>query len=349
VELRKSEEAKLAEAREQRARIDSERGALEREQAQLEASRDSLLAEVKRLKEAALAAARPAPLPAAAPSPAQATSSSRPAPSATATKPPAAAPVLAAATEATRAADSSAKPVPPATQRPRSITLRAPSRVRAINFVDEPVRSSVIIDIDDQATFTVERSAGHRLSLRLDHTDLPDSLARNLDATEFLGPVKIISSYRDPAARTTVRIDVDLAEDVPNRIRLDGNRIYWDFQKAAGKAPSLPAVVVPPPTVLFVPARKMAGFSAALAQAAWQGQVTPPPYLMPPGPARLRAKKPAPRRPAPPLRKTALVGVAATRPSARSDTPAGASTSISKVPISTTSCACSPTSARSTW
>jgi type IV pilus assembly protein PilQ len=288
VELRKSEEARLAQARGQRTRIDAERAALEREQAQLEASRDSLLAEVQRLKEAALATARPATLPAPstpAPSPAQPRSSGGPAPAVIAAGQPAAAPAVAAATEATRAAGSTAKPIPPATHRPRSVTLRAQSRVRAINFVDEPVRASVIIDIDDRTTFAVERSASHRLSLRLDHTDLPDSLARNLDATEFLGPVKIISSYRDPAARTTVRIDVDLAEDVPNRIRLDGNRIYWDFQKAPETAPSLPAVVVPPPTVLFMPARKVAGFCATLAQAAWRGQVTPPPYLVPPGSA----------------------------------------------------------------
>ena len=178
---------------------------------------------------------------------------------------------------------SNAKVAPTPATRPRSVTLRALSRVRSIDFVDEPARASVIIDIDDNTSFSVERLAGCRLSLRLDHSDLPDNLARNLDATEYLGPVKIISSYRDPAARSTVRIDVDLAEDVPNRVRLDGNRIYWDFQKAQGKVPSLPANLVQPPTVLFVPARKVAGFFATVTDTAWLGQVTPPPYLVPPG------------------------------------------------------------------
>ncbi|HEX7501572.1 MAG TPA: type IV pilus secretin PilQ, partial [Polyangia bacterium] len=113
--------------------------------------------------------------------------------------------------------------------------------------------------------------------LRLEHSELPESLERNLDATEYLGPVKVISSYRDRTLRGTVRVDVDLAEDVPNRVRLQGNRIYWDFQKSQGKAPSLPAV-------LFVPARKIAGFVAMAKDGLWVAQAAPP-YLTPPGPA----------------------------------------------------------------
>ena len=301
IELRKSEEVRLVKAREERSRIDTERAQAEREQAELEASRDSLQAEVKRLRQAALgAAAQPASPPMVAAGPARILATVKPAAPIVATVKPAApviatvkptAPVTPPAQRVASVAGPASLPYPApgqsrpvvATAKPRSITLRALSHVRNIDFVDEPARASVIIEVDDRTTFTVERLAGHRVSLRLDHSDLPDSLARNLDATEYLGPVKIISSYRDPAAGTTVRIDVDLAEDVPNRVRLDGNRIYWDFQKAQAKAPSLPAIVVPPPTVLFVPARKVAGFFARVTDAAWLGQVTPPPYLVPPG------------------------------------------------------------------
>ena len=299
IALRKSEEARLAEARAKRSRIEAERASMEQEQSQLEASRDSLLAEVKRLKEAALAAsktaadsARATAATVAQPRPTSAGPSAAPAPvskpvadASNAKAAPAPAGPSAAPVSVTKpvADASNAKVAPTPATRPRSVTLRALSRVRSIDFVDEPARASVIIDIDDNTSFSVERLAGCRLSLRLDHSDLPDNLARNLDATEYLGPVKIISSYRDPAARSTVRIDVDLAEDVPNRVRLDGNRIYWDFQKAQGKVPSLPANLVQPPTVLFVPARKVAGFFATVTDTAWLGQVTPPPYLVPPG------------------------------------------------------------------
>lgn len=290
IALRKSEEAKLAETGAERTRMEAERARLQREQAQLEASRQSLLAEVKRLKEAAVLASQAAaesPKPAA---PAVAQPKRMPAA-------PAPAHVPALAARQIDAAKAEPSPVP---TRSRSITLRALSRIRSIDFVDEPARASVIIDVDDSASFTIERLAGRRLSLRLDHSDLPDSLARNLDATEYLGPVKIISSYRDPAARATVRIDVDLAEDVPNRVRLDGNRIYWDFQKAQGRSPSLPANVVRPPTMLFVPARKVAGFSSTVNDVTWLGQVTPPPYLVPPGaaPAAPTAAAPSAATPA---------------------------------------------------
>src|ERR1017187_7373176 len=295
--LRKAEEVRLADARAERSRIDQERSKLESERAQLETARNALLAEVNRLKTAAVATV-------AAPVKPESAKESKPAkvapkePAPVAAGPFTAKPALAASAPATPPAAHMTKPAPVASAslaqttpvesvkapasatRPRSVTLRAISHIRSIDFVDEPSRASVIIDVDDSAMFSVERLAGGRLSLRIEHSELPESLARNLDATEYLGPVKIISSYRDPAARTTVRIDVDLAEDVPNRIRLDGNRIFWDFQKA--QAPSLPAVWVPPPAVMFVPARKVAGFVAVVKDGLWLGQNAPLPYLLPP-------------------------------------------------------------------
>lgn len=304
---RKAEEARLDVARTERTRLDDERSKLEAERTRLESARNALLVEVTTLKATAAApqpvaatatnasrtatktttATTPAPAIAAATTvtaPAVPVSDRRtsapaksaaPAPASVA-KAPASTPAPSMAASSVRSA--AAADATPAS-RTRSVTLRALSRVRGIDFVDEPSRASVIIDVDDRTTFTVERLAGRRLSLRLEHSELPDNLARNLDATEYLGPVKIISSYRDPSARATVRVDVDLAEDVPNRIRVDGNRIFWDFQKA--KTPSLPAMWAPPPTTLFVPARKVAGYVATLANGVVTSQAIPP-YLAPP-------------------------------------------------------------------
>ena len=268
VVLRKEEESRLADARAERTRLDGERAKLEGERSQLEAARNALLVEVGRLKEVASAtrslAARPAASKEVQPSVAVPAAKNTPV---------AAAPV-ARNTPVTAAIKP--EPVKSGFARPRSVTLRAVSHIRSIDFVDEPSRASVIIDVEDGATFAVERIAGRRLSLRIDHSDLADGLERNLDATEYLGPVKVISSYRDPGARSTVRVDVDLAEDVPNRIRQDGSRIYWDFQKAQTKAPSLPAVWVPRPDVRFVRARKVAGFVAITTDPLWVGQNLPP-------------------------------------------------------------------------
>ncbi|HEY0711837.1 MAG TPA: type IV pilus secretin PilQ, partial [Polyangia bacterium] len=125
---------------------------------------------------------------------------------------------------------------------PRSVTLRPPSRVENIDFIDEPTRCSIIIDLDEPSAFAVERVGGRKVSLRLYKTVLPEVLERSLDATEFLGPIRIISSYRDPSVRFAVRIDVDMAEEVPNDVRSEtiiadfdnvasGVRLRWNFRK----------------------------------------------------------------------------------------------------------------------
>ena len=152
-----------------------------------------------------------------------------------------------------KAAPAVAKAPPAAADlpRPRSVTLRVPSKVQRIDFVDEPTRSSVIIDLDEPSMFAVERVGGQRLSLRLLHVELPRGLERSLDATEYLGPVRVISTYRDPDSQRAVRVDVDLAEDVPNKIRQDGSRLYWDFQKP-GARPGSRLGHVEAPAVRFV-------------------------------------------------------------------------------------------------
>jgi type IV pilus assembly protein PilQ len=252
VASRKDEERRLADAQAERIRLEADRARLEKERARLESARQALLAELQRAK---TAAAPPFPTRQAVAPPASAAASPVPA--------------------QTIVAGRKGAGAVPAIGRPRSITLRAPSQVRAIDFVDEPSRSSVIIDVDERTTVSVERMGGRRLSLRLEHSELPEGLERNLDATEYLGPVKTISSYRDRSLRGTVRVDVNLAEDVPNRVRVQGNRIYWDFEKAQGQAaPSLPAV-------LFVPAQRVAGFVATAKDGLWVAQAAPP-YLSPP-------------------------------------------------------------------
>ena len=244
---RAAEEARLAQARVDRTRVESERAALEKERDRLEAARAGLAAEVTRLAQASSPVKPPTP------------SADAPRPAAQAK--------LSIAPDAAKSA-----------ARSRSVTLRVPSRIRRIDFVDEPTRSSVIIDLEEPSEFAVERMAGRRVSLRLDHADLPDDLARSLDATEYLGPVRLISSYRDPQAHGTVRVDVDLAEEVPNRVRQNGNRIYWEFNKPAPSGgQKLPALGGPlPPSILFVPARRVAAFSVTFPAGLTLAQPQPP-------------------------------------------------------------------------
>ncbi len=235
---RRSEERRLVELKASRDKLELERAKLESDRAKLVSDRGALAAELRKLNDQvrlAQTASVPAQPTVALKAPARPPAATSSAPPATGrilaaaallapTRPPTAAPALAPMT-----------PAPLATRAPVSITLRVPSLVQRIDFVDEPARSTVIIDLDEPSLFAVEKSGGRRLTLRLLHADLPRGLERSLDATEYLGPVKVISSYRDPAMRGAVRVDVDLAEDVPSHVRQDGTRLYWDFDKRGPK------------------------------------------------------------------------------------------------------------------
>jgi type IV pilus assembly protein PilQ len=236
---RTAEEARLAEVQAGRSTLESDRARLLAEKQALEGEVARLRGEAARAQAskaatppaAAVAMAKPVAAPALPPLVVAAKPVAAPAPAAPAAPP--AAPALARASIV-------AMPAPAAPPRPRSITIRAPSRVQGIDFIDEPTRSSVVVALDEPSQYTIERGAGGRVTLRLLRTDLPAGLERSLDATEFLGPVRIISSYRDPAMRGAVRIDVDMAEDVPNDVRIEsaatedrplGTRLVWDFRK----------------------------------------------------------------------------------------------------------------------
>ena len=242
------EEQRLAQARAARAKLEEERTRLEAERAELLQTRDALAAEVARLKAAAQTGERAV----LAPAPARATS----------------APIARTEAPRTEIMRVVSEPAEAKGAHPRSITLRVPSQIQRVAFVDEPTRSSVIIELNEPSDFSVERAAGKRLSLRFEHAELPQSLERSLDATEYLGPVRLISTYRDPRQRGAVRVDVDLAENVPSRVRREGTRIFWDFQKAPEKSPALPALEFPLPKVELMKAPKVASFSIDVAQVA---------------------------------------------------------------------------------
>jgi type IV pilus assembly protein PilQ len=252
---RRTEEARVAEAQAGRSKLEAERARLLADRASLVAELDRLRAQAANAKQAA----RPAPV---APAPV--------------------APVAVAPAPV-------ATPAPTAPARPRSVTLRPPSRVERIDFVDEPTRSAVIIDLDEPSQYAVEHPGGRRVSLRLYKTDLPRVLERSLDATEYLGPVRVISSYRDPALRGAVRIDVEMAEDVPNEVRVndgsEGVRLVWNFRKVVATNNESPE---PQFQQLVTLPRKIAGYSSVgwvaptlVAQAAAQQQPGPPSTVRP--------------------------------------------------------------------
>ncbi|HEY0706146.1 MAG TPA: type IV pilus secretin PilQ, partial [Polyangia bacterium] len=262
VARRAEEETRLAAAAAARQREEVRRAKAEAERARVESERQGLASEVERLR-AEVAQARKATV--------SAERKSKAAPTPVAPPPP---PMVVKATVPAPAAPAASAPAE-AAPGPRSVTLRPPSRVENIDFIDEPTRCSIIIDLDEPSAFAVERLGGRRVSLRLYKTLLPEVLERSLDATEFLGPIRIISSYRDPSLRFAVRIDVDMAEDVPNDVRSEtiiadfdnvasGVRLRWNFRKTVAQKIEFrrrPLAIPAFEGTISMP-RKIAGFSS---------------------------------------------------------------------------------------
>ncbi|MBI5481442.1 MAG: type IV pilus secretin PilQ, partial [Deltaproteobacteria bacterium] len=130
-------------------------------------------------------------------------------------------------------------PAVPPVAVPRGPRVAVP--VRAIDFVDEPARETVIIAVGGSVEYRLTR-APRRAVLRLDGAVLARGLERTLDTTAFLGPVRSVTALRDGAA---VQVVVELADEVQTRVRRDGGRLLWDFVKAEGAAPSEARVKVP--------------------------------------------------------------------------------------------------------
>jgi type IV pilus assembly protein PilQ len=142
-------------------------------------------------------------------------------------------------------------------------------RVQGVNFVDEPARSSVILDLSAAVSdYRVDRADAHTVVLQVFGAQLSEAAARTLDTTEFMGPVRQVQARQDPRTGA-VRVTVDLADDVRSTVRRAGTRLYWDFQKAApgprGEASNLTGaprraltlLAVPPP--VFAQSRQTAG------------------------------------------------------------------------------------------
>src|SRR5262249_60885120 len=92
-----------------------------------------------------------------------------------------------------------------------ALPIRA--RVQAVNFVDEPSRSSVIIDLagTPAGEVRVDRQDAHTLVLTVPGAQLSDNAPRTLDTAEYMGPVLRVQMKQASGA---VRLQVDLADHV---------------------------------------------------------------------------------------------------------------------------------------
>ncbi len=126
----------------------------------------------------------------------------------------------------------------------KSARLAARPRVRDIDFVDNRDVARVVIALSSPAKPRVIRSRGRRVILEIPNARITPKLERTLDTTRFHGPVRAISSFRDPRNPKNVRVVVELAGNAKGELERVGNTYHWNFRKS---------VAAPKPTVAARP------------------------------------------------------------------------------------------------
>ncbi len=110
--------------------------------------------------------------------------------------------------------------------------------VRDVRFTDSDDAERVIVDVAGDPQCTVLKSDGRTAVLRITGVALPKKLERTLDAAAYQGPVKTVSTYKDPDEAGAVRVVVALADGVtpePKLVR-DNGQVSWEFPRAATAA-----------------------------------------------------------------------------------------------------------------
>jgi type IV pilus assembly protein PilQ len=141
-----------------------------------------------------------------------------------------------ASTPTTTVAKTTPAKATPAKATPAKTTPAKKVRVKDVDFVDREEHARVVLALTGAAEPQIVASSGRQAILAIPGAELPAELERALDTRDFEGPVTSVSSFRDPRDPSRVRVVVDLAEPVEQKLVRDGDTWYWDFEKPAALA-----------------------------------------------------------------------------------------------------------------
>ena len=150
---------------------------------------------------------------------------------------------LAATREAAKAAAAqvrvaSVTPVqPPVRTSPVGVTpaptvASGPVKISNVGLVDRADSTRVVLEMSGGAQPVVVAASGRQAILDIPNAELPAALEKVLDARAG-GPVRRVSSYRDPRAEGRVRVVVELATATEGTLHHQGSTWTWEFPKAA--------------------------------------------------------------------------------------------------------------------
>ncbi len=109
---------------------------------------------------------------------------------------------------------------------------QAPATIRRVDFVDQKDHVRVAIDLSSPVVPQVRNHNGKRI-LEFRNVVMAKGLERKLDTSRFRGPVKAVTSYRDPKKPQNVKIVVDVAGPAKAQLKHVGTSYHWDFVKTA--------------------------------------------------------------------------------------------------------------------
>lgn len=104
-----------------------------------------------------------------------------------------------------------------------------------VGFRNLASQSEVFARMNGQASYEVKREGENLLVLEIKNAVIPlDNNKNHLDATFFDSPVKMITPTEVDDARPTIRVIIEMKEDVPYRTELRGREVTVIFQKSGG-------------------------------------------------------------------------------------------------------------------
>lgn len=104
-----------------------------------------------------------------------------------------------------------------------------------VGFRNLAGQSEVFARMNGQASYEVKREGENLLVLEIRNAVIPlDNNKNHLDATFFDSPVKMITPTEVDDASPTIRIVIEMKEDVPYRTELRGREVTVIFQKSGG-------------------------------------------------------------------------------------------------------------------
>jgi len=108
---------------------------------------------------------------------------------------------------------------------------RLATRVRNVDFVDRSNTARVVIALSSPARPKIISRTKRHAILEISNAQIASRLERTLDTTKFRGPVRAVSSYRNPRDPSKVRVVVELSKPTRNTLKRVGNTYYWEFKK----------------------------------------------------------------------------------------------------------------------